>query len=257
MTIVAEPTTTIVSNGGSFNLQIGDSGTPVPVIGSVEGNAKDIYTNALGGITLVAQDGILPDALVGTNYNYDSYLTVPTGYTADVVWKYYDITRAVDQTNPEIDKPTEVGYYGIRAYGKGDVTVNPVYSNMYYFSLTYLTLDEDTQLTISGVDEDGNAEEKVTVTAPEGFTFRLAGSDDEEYVSSMTFTEEELFVDGVINDDLAFEFKRTDGALTGFVSYEDVAPGLAEITFGTPEKEEDEAEEETEEEEEKEEEKEE
>jgi hypothetical protein len=103
---------------------------------------------------------------------------------------------------------------------------NNWYSEPYYFSITTFP---GVNLIVSEVDEEGY----VTVSAPEGYSI---STDNEIFVSSIPYTEDQLYTDDVFDGETLNYYIRVEsgehaGAVSDSLSYSVVAPGLATADF--------------------------
>ena len=229
-TVIAEPETEIEIDGGGFTLKVGDdlSGT---VVGGDNGRAIEL-------IGIEPEFTVSPpDTLyVGQSYDPADFVNAPSDYTGELEFEFCNAGL------PEFYNsylPDEAGDYMFRAYAPAAYPYKSGAVSDTEFTISYLPLEAckkagaSDYLALSGAQNDVYVQDSVTLTPAGGFSVLPGG--EEEWMDSVTLTEEEIYpaaLDGAFNEDITFSLKRSsDGARTAFYPAEELCGNLPKLVF--------------------------
>jgi len=209
-TVIAQPNTFITSTGGSFKLKVGEAEKIIS--GKVEGiTAINLLDNP--GVTL----DTIPDPYYGTTYDFSNLISTASGYDSSKVYLEY----SKDGSTVLSEKPAAVGSYYVRAVAPASGSYREDTTSWTSFSIKYLPLDVlypsgAPYFTVSGTVNGKYIPEALVFTAPDGVLIGCPTLPDfEDFSSSVTLTENDLYVDGHVNEDLEVVLVRaSDGATT-------------------------------------------
>lgn len=161
-----------------------------------------------------------PDVYYGTDYDFSSRVSVDSGYDKSKL--YYEYSTDGSEASELYDKPTAPGTYYVRVVAPGDgTTYVRGTSEWKQFRIIYPDLDTlypsgAPYFTISGAFNTYYVPEGLTLTAPSGILIGCPTSPDiDGYSRSVTLTEDDIYLDGHINEDFEIAFQReSDGATT-------------------------------------------
>ena len=208
-TVIAQPDTNILSKGGSFKLKVGEA--EKMITGSAYGKAIDLLDDP--GVSL----GDIPDPYYGTTYDFSNMISTASGYDSSKVYLEY----SKDQHTILSEKPDVPGYYYVRAVAPVSGSYREATTAWKSFVIYYLAPDVlypsgAPYFTVSGTVNGKYIPEALVFTAPDGVLIGCPTLPDfEDFSSSVTLTEEDLYVDGHVNEDLEVVLVRaSDGART-------------------------------------------
>ncbi len=230
---IAKPTTTISSNGYSsyrdenysFNLQVG--------------NSKKAITGAFTNKTatsLLDDPGLsfnIPTTVYyGTEYDFESYISVADGYDSSKVYLEYKSSEGILD-----EKPTAVGEnYSVRAVAPDYGTYARVDSGWKNYSIAYLPESmlgvSAPYFTVSGIVNDKYVTGDLLLTTVNGIQAGSSYAPDSDFSNSLTIDSSLMFRDGSLNDDYCIALRRTsDKATTNEHTLSYYYPAASELIY--------------------------
>lgn len=209
-TVYADRSTTITNVNGSFKLKVGDAEKLITESCDRE-SAYSLFDDP--SLSL----GNLPQVYYGQNYDFSSLVSTASGYDKSKVYLEY----SYNGSEVLAGQPTAVGNYYVRAVAPDDGSYLGTTTAWKSYSISYLPLStlfpsDDSYFTISGTVNGKYVPDALVLTPPRGIQIgcptssRISG-----YSTSVSLTEDDIYMDGHINEDFEIGFARTsDGATT-------------------------------------------
>ena len=228
--ISVEPNTSIYAENSSFLLGLFSAEKFVDrdVLNGSYTHAEDLFDDP--DIMLFS----IPDVIYGTDYDFSDRVSTDPGYDRSKVYLQY----SKDGSSTLDYKPEAPGSYYVRAVApdNGTYLSDETYwqlFNIYYLPLNSLYPSGAPYFTVSGTVNGKYIPEDLVLTAPDGILIgcpALPGF--KNYSTSVTLTEDDLCIDGHINESLEIVFVRTsDGATTDGIAISSLISGIGEYVF--------------------------
>ena len=227
-TFITEPSTSISSNGSSFNLQVGE--------------AKKVITGSFSNKTpeTLFDDpfsfGTVSDVYYGQSYDFSDLISVTDGYNESVYLEY-----SSDGVNYSTIKPTaqSPNNYYVRAVAPDSgtylgKTTSPQTFKINYFSFYDLYEDgSKTYDSVSGIVNGKYVAGDLVLKMPDGVLIKGSSFDSGDFSNTITLTPRDVLIDGRVNQDSLIQLRRaSDNATTnGNIALVDVYPDITNLVY--------------------------
>ena len=227
--VIVQNNTFISSSGKStFTLQVGDAKITIP---KVELNYK-MAIDLMNTPSLTLDE--VPDAYVGQDIDTGSYVHTDADYPGEVYFEY-----SSDGSTWSADKPTTKGDYYIRAVAPSAGSYVSATSASQQIKFDYLPFSEvdanGNYYTFADVYGEHTVNDKVKVVPAEGFKIYCSHTADQGYADYLMIAEDDILVNGSVNTQAFFKFKRiSDGAETKEIYATSISsPSFEDLIFDT------------------------
>ena len=225
--VYAEEDTAIYSTGGTFTLNV--NGAQKTITGSVGTTAGELMDDSNASLDA------LPDVYFGQSYDFSSYMHTATGYTGDAYLEYSSSNGGTWSAT----KPTATGGYYVRAVAPVDGSYLASTSSLRTFRIGYLpnssVSSTGNYYTFENVTDGKYVDGQVKVVPASGYKIACSHASDPGFADYLMISEDDILVDGSLNEDAYFTFKRiSDGAETDAIYASSIAsPSFEDLVFDT------------------------
>ena len=228
-TVVAEPDTIISSEGGKFNLKVGN------ITKEITGTFVNVYPEYLFKSDLNISLGQVPNVFYGTTYDFTNYISCESDYTGNIQLQYSD-----DDINFQSSAPTSVGKHYVRAIAEETDDYKSATSASRSFNIDYLPNSEvnpeGEYFTLGNVVDGKYVNGTVTIIPVSEYQILCSHATvPNAFFDSISLSEDQLYSNGSINTQVYFVFKRTgDDAETKEIYATSIStPNISDLVFDT------------------------
>lgn len=227
-TFITEPSTSISSNGSSFNLQVGE--------------AKKVITGSFSNKTpeTLFDDpfsfGTVSDVYYGQSYDFSDLISVTDGYNESVYLEYSSDGVNYSTTKPTAQSPNN---YYVRAVAPDSGTYLGKTTSPQTYKINFLDFDDlfedgsKTYDSVSGIVNGKYVAGDLVLKMPDGILIKGYSFDSGDFANTITLTPDDVLIDGRVNQDSLIQLRRaSDNATTnGNIALVDVYPEITNLEY--------------------------